>query len=82
MLQVSLNLMENKLDALPSKISHLRNLRELKIEGNQIRNLPAVINEMESLEMIICEDQLMETNHFSNLWKKENGVFRKNKSKA
>ena len=77
-LQVSLNLMCNKLETLSDEISLLKNLKELKIEGNRLRSLPAVLNEMPELKLLLCEDALLEKlDPEKTIWEKEYGIFRR-----
>ena len=65
--QISLSLMKIKLEILHSDVGKLVNLRELKIEVNNLTRLPLVLNQMANLRSIICEDYLMETSSISNL---------------
>ena len=73
--------MGNELSELSEDISLLSNLRELKIEGNRLRSLPAVLNQMPNLELLICEDALVENLDPENeFWEKEFGVFKRKPS--
>ena len=75
-LQVYLNLMSNRLDELSPEISLLKDLRELKIEGNMLKSLPTVLNEMPELKKLQCEDGLMEQlDPEGNIWEKQREVY-------
>ena len=70
--------MGNHLTELSTGISLLDNLKELKIEGNAMKSLPPSLNEMESLERVICEDNLIDSlDPLRRVWRKENGIFRR-----